>query len=153
MQSHESNGTRRKRCRAEAWLDCAEYVLFPDSSVSFEGRFRVFCDRKASRGIEPQMSTDTASPSWIYTDENGLMGGGNMIRVHLCPPEAVRLSLRPVNTEHAEARRHGGVLELACAYLNHFTSDLVAKEAESCEAHSFPGLFRGARRAFLCVLW
>ena len=40
------------------------------------------------------------------------------------PQHAECLSLRPVNTEHAEARGHGGFLELAYAHLNHFTFDL-----------------------------
>ena len=33
-------------------------------------------------------------------------------------------NLRPVNTERAEVRRHGGFLELACAHLNHAASNL-----------------------------
>ena len=64
-------------------------------------------------------------------------------------------NLRPVNTERAEVRRHGGFLELACAHLNHAASNLhglVAKprlrQAQPsrifAKQHRFTDLRRGS---------
>ena len=64
-------------------------------------------------------------------------------------------NLRPVNTERAEVRRHGGFLELACAHLNHAACNmhgLVAKprlrQAQPsrifAKQHRFTDLRRGS---------
>ena len=57
-------------------------------------------------------------------------------------------SLRPVNTEHAEARRHGGFLELAYAHPNHFMPDLDGKKRPNCAMHVLIDLDTNKRRMF-----
>ena len=54
-------------------------------------------------------------------------GGRNVLRPtrrQAHPQHEEYPNLRPVNTERAEVRRHGGFLELACAHLNHAASNL-----------------------------
>ena len=54
-------------------------------------------------------------------------GGRNVLRPtrrQAHPQHEEYPNLRPVNTERAEVRRHGGFLELACAHLNHAACNL-----------------------------
>ena len=66
------------------------------------------------------------------------VGGRNVLRPsgrQAHPQHEEYPNLRPVNTERAEVRRHGGFLELAYAHLNHAACNL---HGLGCDKHSPP---------------